>query len=94
MLAYNKPYKLEIGQGHIDKDNKVYIVINEETGVIEYETRILPQAIKIVDELAIALAAFQDMHSESKASNASMNEDMEISREELNNIINIPRNKH
>ena len=53
-LAKLYPYILTTGKGH-DHTYDVYIITNTETGIIEYETRLLPQAHSILKQLASTL---------------------------------------
>lgn len=58
-LAYYKPYFVITGPGK-DHAYDVYLVVNENTKIVEYETRLLPQALSIAEQLAGSLAAQQD----------------------------------
>jgi hypothetical protein len=47
-------YRLTIGEGK-DHPYPVYLITNKITGVVEYETRLLPQAITILNQLAVSV---------------------------------------
>ena len=58
-------YELVLGSSTED-GNLCYLLVNLETGVIEVETRILPQAYKYLEDLSAGLDAMKALREEDK----------------------------
>ena len=63
VLESKGDYNLQVGISSVD-DELCYQLVNYVTGVIEVETRILPQAYKFLEDLSSSLDMNRDLKKE------------------------------